>query len=408
MQHIESLESRLMRGSGSITEAAVLLSGTMLYEIGSTKTRRTTDGIKLAAGDEIRFTAGETFAAKSSIAATANLYVHTSVSGKQAFIKAHALDAMGKLRQIDGVAIGRGNNGVRVSDLSVNSSHKDSAAVVVHGDDCRVSNVAQTGPGIGMKFDGAQRLVADMIVAKTGTRAYGIYAGGALTSNCVIKRFDILVGLGRGDTNGDGKIDDAGGMHGIRVHNHVNLVLGDTTLSLPGMNFAGYIKDVSQYSGVAIALKDGTDAKLTRILVDGAIAIGPLPIAYNSGKPGWQTLRTRGTRINGCEINTPQWLSFDPAAVSNYVENSVVRAVAAPVNGSYDRKKIQGACLRLAGGRGTEWPASNGTFKNVKFFGDSLTDTASKPNLKNWNFYGCTFTNAAGRTWKLGAHGELL
>ena len=201
--------------------------------------------------------------------------------------------------------------------MTFQTASKASAACSVSGSDCTINGLTQIGAGRVLTFNSAQRLTADMLVSTNGLMEdYGIWAGldGLQPAHgpidCRLARFDLTMLLG---------------MHGIRIHKHTNLVLGDANLSLPGFNFAGRVKYNSPYRGAAITLKEGSNAKVIRVWTDGPVGVGPNQAEF--GNAGWEQLRTDGTLFSGCEFNVQdRFFALGAGAINTRMENSVIRA----------------------------------------------------------------------------------
>ena len=313
---------------------------------------------KLLDGDLLQFGAGS-----FNNGATIQAKNHCNISGDPSHA-AQITVAGGH----DGVFVSRYVGGASLSDLTFQTVSKASAACSISGSDCTINGLTQIGAGRVLTFNSAQRLTADMLISTNGLMEdYGIWAGldglqpphGPI--DCRLARFDLTMLLG---------------MHGIRIHKHTNLVLGDANLSLPGFNFAGRVKYHSPYRGAAITLKEGSNAKVIRVWTDGPVGVGPNQAEL--GNAGWEQLRTDGTLFSGCEFNVQdRFFALGAGAINTRVETSIIRAQAGF------------ACLSI-GGPWKAWPAATGVFDNVQFFGSSLCGQSNRPYLAGFTFTSCT------------------
>lgn len=317
-------------------------------------TGTTSDGMVLKSGQALVFARGVVYTNDRTINAPSDSMVTSSGAGALPLINQRSVC----------VQVAASASKVVISDLAVSVRDKTWAAVSISGSDCKVFNIQQQGAGNILRFDNAKRLTAAGLYDVSGN-ALEYIAYSSASEDCWIYLFDWRL---------------ARGYHGIRAYGHKRLHLGHPTETLtagPGKGFAGYISDTSEFNGVAVALKDGTEPLIERLKVDGTAALGPHTLDINQ-KPNWESLRLSNLVMRGCEFNVKRQYLELSAGLTN------PRFIDCKFTGEAALFDIKGP----AGPNG-EWPRPNPTFERCTFVAPRLATASS--SLASSTFIDCTF-----------------
>lgn len=337
----------------------------------------------------------------------------------------------------DAILIPQGVANVAVHDLGFDVPDKGKSGVSVGGDRVTLTNLRHYGVGQALKLDGATNVTVDGLYHTNGTcDDYAVY----FTYN---GRPNVNISIVRADLRLFKPANGKGGQHVVRAYGGENVTLGDPAKLLtsgPGAGFSVFLHHSSGYDGCAGNFKSGTYT-IRNVLAFGCWAHGDNRLLGNLPALAGQRVRVS---VKDSQLNVVRYFRCGAGSTSN-VAHTTIRAVAEAVDNAYDVAKLKGDCLtvdeawptlaqiradnarrlrenpaRKAAGKPEEPPIPEGlagawavpwaAFTRTAFVGERIASDASLAILRQHSPppVECTFTNPAGRTWRVGPKWELL